>query len=161
MSSFLIAHSGPCQRQSQVNARCGLWIPFHFATRFISMYWIWRASNSPSDTSWQAWGFPRWIVNYMPPTHVEKKGMLKATKDWVCSLWMKIKGCLPTGSAAENPPLGKSCRRCGFDSWVRKVPWRRAWPPTPVLLPGESHGQRSLVGYSPWGHKESDTTEVT
>ena len=37
--------------------------------------------------------------------------------------------------------------------------WRRQWHPTPVLLPGESHGQRSLVGYSPWGHKESDTTE--
>ena len=39
--------------------------------------------------------------------------------------------------------------------------WRRKWQPTPVFLPGEFHGQRSLVGYSPWGHKESDTTEVT
>ena len=39
--------------------------------------------------------------------------------------------------------------------------WRRAWQPTPVFLPGESHGQMSLVGYSPWGCKESDTTEVT
>ena len=38
--------------------------------------------------------------------------------------------------------------RCGFDSWVRKIPWRRKWQPTPVFLPGESHGQRSLVGYS-------------
>ena len=37
--------------------------------------------------------------------------------------------------------------------------WRRQWHPTPILLPGKSHGQRSLVGYSPWGHKESDTTE--
>ena len=41
------------------------------------------------------------------------------------------------------------------------VPWRRAWQPIPVFLPGESHGQRSLSGYSPWGGKESDTTEVT
>ena len=40
-----------------------------------------------------------------------------------------------------------------------KVNWRRKWLPTPVLLPGESHGKRSLVGYSPWGHKESDRTE--
>ena len=40
-----------------------------------------------------------------------------------------------------------------------RIPWRRAWEPSPVGLPGESHGQRSLVGYSPWGHKESDTTE--
>ena len=47
----------------------------------------------------------------------------------------------------------------GFAPWVGKIPWRRKWQPTPVFLPGESHGQRSLAGYSPWGHKESDTTE--
>ena len=47
----------------------------------------------------------------------------------------------------------------GFDPWVRKNPWRRQWHPTPVLLPGKFHGQRSLVGYSPWGRKESDMTE--
>ena len=41
-------------------------------------------------------------------------------------------------------------KRQGFDPWVRKVPWRRKWQPTPVFLPGESHGQRSLVGYRPW-----------
>ena len=51
------------------------------------------------------------------------------------------------------------CRRTGFDSWVGKISWRREWLPTPVFLPGEFHGQRSLAGYSPWGHKESDTTE--
>ena len=45
-------------------------------------------------------------------------------------------------------------------SWVWKVPWRRAWQPTPVFLPGESHGQRSLAGYSPWGHKELDMTQL-
>ena len=39
------------------------------------------------------------------------------------------------------------------------MPWRRKWQPTPVFLPGKSHGQRSLEGYSPWGHKESDRTE--
>ena len=47
----------------------------------------------------------------------------------------------------------------GFDPGVGKIPWRRKWQPTPVLLPGETHGGRSLVGYSPWGCKESDTTE--
>ena len=51
------------------------------------------------------------------------------------------------------------CRRHKFNSWVRKIPWRRKWKPTLVFLPGESHGQRTLVGYSPWGCKESDTTE--
>ena len=44
-------------------------------------------------------------------------------------------------------------------AWVGKIPWRRKWQPTPVLLPGESHGGRSLVGYSPGGRKESNTTE--
>ena len=51
------------------------------------------------------------------------------------------------------------CGRPGFDPWVGKIPWRRKWQPTPVFLPGESHGRRSLVDYSPWGCKESDTTE--
>ena len=51
------------------------------------------------------------------------------------------------------------CRRLGFDPWVGKIPWRRKWQPTPVFLPGEFHGQRSLVGYSPRGCKESDMTE--
>ena len=45
--------------------------------------------------------------------------------------------------------------------WVEKIPWKRAWQPTPVFLTGESHGQKSLVGYSLWGHKELDTTDVT
>ena len=54
----------------------------------------------------------------------------------------------------------RSDRRHRFDPWVRKIPWRRARQPTPAFLPGESHGQRSLVGYSPWGCKESDMTEV-
>ena len=43
------------------------------------------------------------------------------------------------------------CRRLGFNPWVGKIPWRRTWLSTPVFLPGESHGQRSLAGYSPWG----------
>ena len=55
----------------------------------------------------------------------------------------------------------RSCRRRGFNPWVGKIPWRRAWQPTPVFLLGESHGQRSLAGYSPEGCKELDRTEVT
>ena len=51
------------------------------------------------------------------------------------------------------------CRRLRFNPWVRKIPWGRKWQPTPVFLPGKLHGQRSLVGYSPWGHKELDTTK--
>ena len=51
------------------------------------------------------------------------------------------------------------CPRPGFDPWVRESPWRRKWQPTPVLLLGKSHGQRSLVGCSPWCREESDMTE--
>ena len=50
---------------------------------------------------------------------------------------------------------------CRFDPWAGNIPWRREWQPTPVFLPGEFHGQRSLAGYSLWGRTESDTTEVT
>ena len=46
-----------------------------------------------------------------------------------------------------------------FDPWIGKIPWRRKWQPTPVLLPGKFQGQRSLIGYSPWDCKESDMTE--
>ena len=65
-------------------------------------------------------------------------------------------------------PSGKEpacqCRRHQrhqFDPWIAKILWRRKWQPTPVFLSGESHGQRSLVGPSPWDRKESDTTEAT
>jgi len=62
---------------------------------------------------------------------------------------MPLKG-FPGGASGKEPDC--QCRRhnrCAFHPWVRKIPWRRAWQSTPVLLPGESHGQRSLVGYSP------------
>ena len=67
-----------------------------------------------------------------------------------------IQGLLRWISGKEFPC---QCRSHRFDPWVGRISWRRKWQPTPVLLPGESHGQRSLVGYSPWGHKESDMTE--
>ena len=66
-------------------------------------------------------------------------------------------------STHDIEPASQSRRheRCSFDPWVWKIPWRRAWQATPVLLPGEPHGQRSLEGYSPRDHKKSDTTGVT
>ena len=69
-------------------------------------------------------------------------------------------GC--QGNSGKEPAY--QCRRhqrLQFSLWVGKISWRRAWQPTPVFLPGKSHGQRSLVGYSPWGCKESDMTEET
>ena len=69
----------------------------------------------------------------------------------------------PGGASDKKKPACqcRRCKRCGFDPWVWKIPWRRAWQPTSVCLPGESHGQRILAGYSPWGCKELDMTEAT
>ena len=66
----------------------------------------------------------------------------------VCKLKVKDK-CLPVQETKETR----------FESWVKKIPWRRAWLPTPAFLPGESHGPRSLAGYSPRDRKQSDVTE--
>ena len=60
-----------------------------------------------------------------------------------------------SGTLVKNPSTCQ-CRRhkrCRFDPWFGKIPWNRKWQPAPVFLPGKFHGQRSLVGYSPWGCK--------
>ena len=57
------------------------------------------------------------------------------------------------------PANERALKKLRLDPWVGKIPWRRAWQPTLVSLPGDSHGQRSLAGYRPWGHKELDTTK--
>ena len=68
----------------------------------------------------------------------------------------------PGGAGGKEPTCQcRRLKRCGFDSWVGKIPLRRKWQPTLVFLLGESHRQRSLVGYSPWGRKGLETTEVT
>ena len=72
-----------------------------------------------------------------------------------CSLLPAVLG-FPGGSAVKQSAC--QCRRHEFDPWVRKIPWRRKWQPTPTFLPGNIHGQSSLVGYSPWGRKVLDTT---
>ena len=66
----------------------------------------------------------------------------------------------PGGASGKEPACQcRRCKRCGFYPGVGKIPRNRKWKPTPVFLPGEFHGQRSPAGCSPWGHKESDTTE--
>ena len=70
-----------------------------------------------------------------------------------------IHGFPDDGSADKKPTCQR--RRCRFDTWVGKIPWRRAWQHTLVFLPGKSHGQKSLVDYSPWGRKESDTLRLS
>ena len=67
----------------------------------------------------------------------------------------------PCRQVAQRQRICLQCRRPVFDPWVRKMPWRRKWQPTPVFSPGKSHGQRRLVGYSPGDGKESDMIEET
>ena len=61
----------------------------------------------------------------------------------------------------KNSPANAGDKRHRFDPWVEEIPWSRKWQPTPVFLTGKFRGQTSLVGYSPWGCKESYTTEHT
>ena len=65
------------------------------------------------------------------------------------------------GSGKESACQCRRRKRRKFDPWVEKTPWRRAWQPSPVSLPGESQGQRCLAGYNPQGHKELDITKAT
>ena len=74
---------------------------------------------------------------------------------------------LPGGTSDKEPACQfRRCKRCRFNPWVKKIPWRRAWQPILVHLTGESHGQRRLVGYCPWGsqrvgHNWSDLAQHT
>ena len=68
----------------------------------------------------------------------------------------------PSGARSKEPAFQyRRHERHEFDPWVGKTFWSRKWQPTPVFLPGESHGERGLVGYSPWVCKELDMIEVT
>jgi len=65
----------------------------------------------------------------------------------------------PDGLVVKHPPAIAGDAGDRFDLWVGKMPWKRKWHPTSVFLPGKLNGQRSLLGDSPWGHKEQDTTK--
>ena len=91
------------------------------------------------------------------PSRKKSLGILKKCGQSV-QLWGEIlrlmKAWLPTWlSGKESACQCRRHKRHKFDPWVRKIPWRKGWQPTPVFLPGKSHGQKSLVGYSLWGHK--------
>jgi len=62
-----------------------------------------------------------------------------------------MSGGLPSWLSGKESTC--QCKRCGFYPLLRKIPWSRKWKPTLGFLPGKSHGQRSLAGYSPWGHR--------
>ena len=85
---------------------------------------------------------------------------VSALASWILTVLYFFFTILPGWlSGKESACQCRRHRRLEFSPWVGKTPWRRKWQPTPVFLPGEFHGQRSLVGYSPWSRKESDTIE--
>ena len=102
--------------------------------------WTWVSVNSGS---WWWTGRPG-VLWFM--------GLQRVRHDWATELnWCKKSGS-PDGTGGKEPSC--QCRRHKrhrFDPWVGKIHWKKAWKPTPVFFIGESHGQRSLVGYSPWG----------
>ena len=75
-------------------------------------------------------------------------------------IWISDIHSFHSDSAVKNlPAMQETRQKCGLHPWVRKIPWRRKWQPSPAVLPGKSYGQRSLAGYSPWGHKEPHMTK--
>ena len=104
------------------------------------------------------------LVDWMMPTHIGENHLLNSvgqfkqyshleTLSQTCPelMFNQISGRGFSGGSVVNILL--SSRRWRFNPWVGKIPWRRKWQLTPVLLPGRSHRQRSLAGYSPWGHR--------
>ena len=86
------------------------------------------------------------------PGELPSMGSHRVGHDWsnLAAAAAADSGAFPGGASGKEPTY--QCRRCKrhrLNPWIGKIPWRRAWPPTPVLLPGESHGQRSLASYSP------------
>ena len=109
---------------------------------------------------WQVINFKDWFFSFKRVKNCVHRIVrishllgLKAQMDIFLIYWYPCK-CFPGGSMVKESAC--QCRRPGFNLWVRKITWRRKWQPSSVFLPGKSHGQRHLVGYSPWGHKESD-----
>ena len=84
-----------------------------------------------------------------------RMGLIKEAKEIIRTRLLKL--WLPRGLVGKESACYVGIPR--FNPGVGKIPWKRKCQPTPLFLPGEFHGQRNLVGYTPWGHKESDMTE--
>ena len=122
-------------------------------------------SQSPQMTRepLASWSAPAWLSGEGYPDRTESAqphSLLSLPQ--ICSqiLWAKLYFTYCTSYWIFRASLVAHCKESacnagdgGFDPWVRKIPWRRDWQPTPVFLPGESHGRRSLVGYGPWGRR--------
>ena len=89
-------------------------------------------------------------------TYAEHENCRRIWRSSLNYLLTYMRGCSGGASVKELACQYRRRRKCRFSPWVGKIPWRRAWQLTPVFFPGEIHGQRSLAGHNPWGHKELD-----
>ena len=97
------------------------------------------------------------LLQWFFPGHFLRASVLDL---WLLRALQHLFYDFPADSVIKNPPaVQETCRRHGFDPWVRKLPWWRKWQSIPIFLPGKSHEQRSLMGCSPQGHTGSDVTE--
>ena len=120
----------------------------------ISFFYICGLSGFPKTIYWR--DHPFLIVSSWHTCQIlVVRGLFLNSSLFHCSM------CIFASQVASGKESTCQCRRWGFEPWVRKILWRRKWQPTPVFLPGKSYGQRNLVAYSSWGHKQSDTTEHT
>ena len=112
-----------------------------------------------SATSLSLFTFMHWRRKQQP-TPVFLPGESRGWGSLVgCHLWGHTESDTTEATWQQQQQQCSRLRGYGFDPWVGKIPWRRKWPPTPVFLPRDFHGQRSLAGCSPWGQKESESTE--
>ena len=149
---------------------------------YISFYWVWTCLIKPLWLSVSLYLeiskgdeiSTEWLIKEPSIVCIKKwnESLVETPKEIRSVLWRPCTLALvykemwdmgfPGGTSGKEPTCQRRrCKRHGFDPWVGKISWRRAWPPTPVFLPGESHGQRSLVGYNSEGHKESAVPEMT
>ena len=144
--------------------------PLPHQERDTSLSHLHSPSRWPSVSGWCCWS--RHLPDFSGTPSLPAWGCPMRCSCWVWSYWMHPFRRVFPGFWKHKSLQGfprwlsgwrirlqcKRHRRCVFDLWMGKLPWRRAWQPTPVFLPG-SHGYRSLAGYNPWGHKELDTAE--
>ena len=139
--------SGHRTKRSISHSSCGLpEVPWALqmqrkACNRVSMAWGWLGLRMGTPTLCLAWR--------------------KTCTTFICfvSLFNREYSCFGFPRWLSGKESLRQCRTCRFDPWVWKIPWRRKWQPAPVFLCGKSHGQRSLAGYSPRGHRETDLTE--
>ena len=121
-----------------------------------ALYWF----GGPVVFSWLHW--PGMVFQGLPRSLLRMRKRNVGKQPCLQDIWWSVfrDPEFPGGPSGKEPAC--QCRRRkrhGFYAWVAKIPWRRAWQPTAVFLPGESHGQKRLAVCSKWGCKESDMTK--